>query len=98
MLHQRTVGLPAGPELSSTTAGPAMNWSDRLEELVGNQGQRDAFLERMRVQVSPEDYRHIQTLCQLALTIGQDNLSKLQHLLFGRKTETTDRVCPEAER
>lgn len=75
-----------------------MKWSDRLEELVGNQGQRDAFLERMRVQVSPEDYRHIESLCQLALTIGQDNLSKLQHLLFGRKTETTERVCPGVER
>jgi len=74
-----------------------MNWSERLEELVLSQEQLDAFLERMRVQVGPEDYRHIESLCQLALTIGQDNLSKLQHLLFGRKTETTDRVCPVVE-
>jgi transposase len=74
-----------------------MNWSQRLEELVLSQEQRDAFLERMRVQVGPEDYRHIESLCQLALTIGQDNLSKLQHLVFGRKTETTDRVCPVSE-
>lgn len=71
-----------------------MNWPELLEELVLNQPQRDAFLGRMRVQVGPEDYRHIESLCQLALTIGKDNLSKLQHLLFGRKTETTDRVCP----
>jgi transposase len=74
-----------------------LNWSDRLEELVLNQQQRDAFLGRMRVQVSPEDYHHIESLCQLAATIGKDNLSKLRHLLFGRKTETTDRVCPAAE-
>jgi len=74
-----------------------MKWSEPLEELVLNQPQRDAFLGRMRVQVGPEDYRHIESLCQLALTIGKDNLSKLQHLLFGRKTETTDRVCPVEE-
>jgi len=71
-----------------------MNWSDRLEELVMSPQQRDAFLGRMRVQVDPEDYRRIETFCQLAATLGQDNLSKLRHLLFGRKTETTDRVCP----
>jgi transposase len=74
-----------------------MNWSPRLEELVLSQEQREAFLERMRGQVGSEDYRHIESLCQLALTIGKDNLSKLQHLLFGRKTETTDRVCPLEE-
>ncbi|PYT09760.1 MAG: IS66 family transposase [Acidobacteria bacterium] len=74
-----------------------MNWSDRLEELVLTQEQRDAFLDRMRVQVGPEDYRRIETFCQLAVTLGKDNLSKLRHLLFGRKTETTDRVCPVVE-
>ncbi len=42
-----------------------MNWSDRLEELVLTQEQHDAFLDRMRVQVSPEDYRRIETFCQL---------------------------------
>lgn len=71
-----------------------MNWSDRLEELVMSPEQRDAFLGRMRVQVDPEDYRRIESFCQLAATLGKDNLSKLRHLLFGRKTETTDRVCP----
>ena len=70
-----------------------MNWSDRLEELVMSQEQRDAFLDRMRFQVGPEDFRRIETFCELAATLGKDNLSKLRHLLFGRKTETTDRVC-----
>lgn len=74
-----------------------MNWSDRLAELIMSPEQREAFLGRMRVQVEPEDYRQIEGLCQLALTIGQDNLSKLRHLLFGRKTETIDRVCPVME-
>jgi transposase len=74
-----------------------MNWSDRLQELVLPQEQREAFLDRMRVQVSPEDYRRIEGFCQLAATLGQDNLSKLRHLLFGRKTETTDRICPVVE-
>src|SRR5262245_16921963 len=92
-LHQRAVGLSAGAQLSAATAGPTMN---DLEALVVSQGQLDAFLERMRVQVSPEDYRHIEGLCQLAITI-KDNLSKVRHLLFGRKTETTDRVCPPVE-
>src|SRR5207245_1989920 len=96
-LHQRAVGLSAGAELSSATAGSGMNWSERLEQLALPQEQREAFLERVRVQVAPEDYRHIESLCQLAAAIGKDNLSKLQHLLFGRKTETTDRVCPVVE-
>lgn len=65
----------------------------QLEELTLNQEQRDAFPERMRLQVGPWDYRQIEGLCQLALTLGTDNLSKLRHLLFGSKTEMTDRVC-----
>lgn len=74
-----------------------MNCPDTLEELILSPEQRGAFLERMRLQVSPEDYRQIEGLCQLALTIGKDNLSKLRHLLFGRKTETTERVCAGTE-
>jgi hypothetical protein len=62
-----------------------------------SQAQREEFLGRVRVQVSPEDYRRIETLCRLVATLGQDNLSKLRHWLFGRKTETTDRVCPPVE-
>jgi len=73
-----------------------MNWAERLDELVMSPAQREEFLGRMRVQVSPDDYRRIETLCQVAATLGRDNLSKLRHLLFGRKTETTQRVCPGA--
>src|SRR5262245_57303268 len=93
-LHQRAVGVSAGAQLSSATAGPTMN---DLEALVLSQAQLDAFLERMRAQVSPQDYRHIEGLCRLAITIGKDNLSKLRHLLFGRKSETTARVCPPVD-
>jgi hypothetical protein len=71
-----------------------MNWAEQLDELVMDSAQRQEFLGRIRVQVSPEDYRRIETFCQLVATLGQDNLSKLRHWLFGRKTETTDRVCP----
>jgi transposase len=74
-----------------------MSWSDRLEELAMSQEQREAFLERMRVRVDPGDYRRIETFCQLVATLGQDNLSKLRHLMFGRKTETTDQVCSVVE-
>ena len=70
-----------------------MNGSDRLAELVMSQEQRAAFLERMRVRVDPGDYRRIETFCQVVATLGQDNLSKLRHLMFGRKTESTDQVC-----
>ncbi len=65
-----------------------------LEEWLMDPAQQQELLERMRAQVSAEDYERIQLLCQLATTIGKDNLSKLRHILFGRKTETTDRVCP----
>jgi transposase len=65
-----------------------------LEELIWDSEHRAAFLERTRLQVSAEDYRQIQALCELALTLGKDNLGKLRHLLFGPKTETTSRVCP----
>lgn len=74
-----------------------MNWADRLDELVMSQPQRQEFLGRIRVQVSPEDYRRIETFCQLVATLGKDNLSKLRQWLFGRKTETTDQVCPAVE-
>lgn len=74
-----------------------MNGTDRWEELALTQEQRDAFLDRMRRQVSPEDYRRIEAFCQLVTTLGRDNLRKVRHLLFGPKTETTDRVCPAAE-
>ncbi len=74
-----------------------MSCSDRLDELVMTPEQRQEFLERVRFQVSPEDYRRIESLCELAAAIGKDNLCKLRHLLFGRKTETTERICPAVE-
>ena len=74
-----------------------MNWADRLDQLVMSQAERAEFLARMRVQVSPEDYGRIELFCQLVATLGKDNLSKLRHLLFGRKTETTERICPVVE-
>jgi transposase len=74
-----------------------MNWAERLDQCVLSEAQREAFLARIRVQVSPEDYGRIETLCQLAATLGPDNLCKLRHLLFGRKTETTEQVCRGTE-
>ncbi len=68
-----------------------------LEALVLSQPQLDAFLERVRAQVSAQDYRHIEGLCRLVNTIGKDNLSRLRPLLFGRKSETTERLCPPAQ-
>gem|GEM_PF-3407547 len=70
--------------------------ADRLEEILMSPEQREGFLGRMRAQVNVEDYRWIETFCQIAVTLDRDNLSKLRHLLFGRKTQTTDQVCPPA--
>lgn len=72
-----------------------MNWPERLELFLSPE-QRNGFLERIRLQVSPQDYRHVESLCQLVATIGKDNLTKL-HWLFERKNETTQRVCPVPE-
>lgn len=74
-----------------------MKGAERLGQLVMSDAQRAEFLARLQAQVSPEDYERIELLCQLATLLGQDNLSKLRHLLFGRKTEKTQQVCPEAE-
>ena len=52
--------------------------------------------------MSPEDYRTMKALCyalpQLVAAIEQARMTmrKLRHLLFGAKTEQTDRVCPPA--
>lgn len=64
--------------------------------------ERDAFLARVRPGVSPEDYRRIEAMSyvlpQIVESMEQERLtmSKLRHLLFGAKTEQTDRVCPPA--
>lgn len=62
--------------------------------------ERDAFRARVRPGVSPEDYGQIVAMCDalpgLAAMIEQKHMTmhKLRHLLFGDKTERTDRVCP----
>jgi hypothetical protein len=72
----------------------------RYEPFTMTEAQRAAFLARVRSQVSPEDYRLIEgmsyALPELLALIEQEPLSlrKLRHLLFGPKTETTNRVCP----
>ena len=77
-----------------------MNPVPRFDTLTLTQAQRAAFLGRVRPQVSPEDYRWIEgmshALPELLALIEQPRttLSKLRHLLFGPKTETTHRVCP----
>jgi hypothetical protein len=64
--------------------------------------QRDAFLARVRSGVSPEDYEQVAAMCEalprLVAMIEQEHMTmrKLRHLLFGDKTERTDRVCPPA--
>jgi len=64
--------------------------------------ERDAFLARVRPGVSPEDYRRIEAMSyalpQIVESIEQERMTmrKLRHLLFGAKTEQTDRVCPTA--
>ena len=56
----------------------------------------------MRARVSAEDYRLIEAMScalpQIVASIEQERMTmrKLRHLLFGAKTEQTDRVCPPA--
>jgi transposase len=72
------------------------------EAPVLNAAQREAFLARVRPGVSPEDYRVIEAMTyalpQIVESISQERMTmrKLRHLLFGAKTEQTDRVCPPA--
>jgi transposase len=74
----------------------------RFAELTLTEAQRDAFLARVQARVSAEDYRVIEGLIhalpKMLTLIEQDPMAlrKLQHLLFGSKTEQTDRVCPSA--
>ena len=62
--------------------------------------ERDAFLARVCTRVNPEDYRMIEAMChvlpQIVASIEQERMTiqKLRHLVFGAKTEQTDRVCP----
>lgn len=79
-----------------------MSSAARMQELKLTEAQRAAFLERVRSSVSPEDYKLIEgmshALPELLALIEQDpmTLRKLRHVLFGPKTEKTNRVCPAA--
>jgi transposase len=80
-----------------------MSTAGHFVELCLTQAQRAAFLERVRPVVGAEDFRLIEgmsyALPELVELIEQDpmTLHKLRHLLFGPKTEKTDRVCPAPE-
>ena len=77
-----------------------MNQAQRFETITLNEAQREAFLGRVRAGVSPDDYRIIEGMSHALpemLTLLEQHpsaLRKLQHLLFGPKTEQIDRVCP----
>jgi len=71
-----------------------------LRELA-EEGERTAFLERVRAVVEPvipDDFRRIAELTLLLgeLQRGAADPVKLRHLLFGPKTERTGRVCPDS--
>jgi transposase len=80
-----------------------MKESGGYEQFTMEEAQRTAFLERVRAQVSTEDYRIIEGLSlalpEVLALIEQDpmTLRKLRHTLFGPKTEKTQRVCPAPE-
>ena len=77
-----------------------MSGACQFATLALSQGERAAFLERVRPRVGADDYRLIEgmsyALPELIELIEQDpmTLRKLRHLLFGPKTEKTDQVCP----
>jgi transposase len=79
-----------------------MNQARQGEAPLLSAAERDAFLARVRPGVSPEDYRMIEAMSyalpRIVESIEQERMtmSKLRHLLFGAKTEQTDRVCPPA--
>jgi transposase len=76
--------------------------SPRHEVPLLTEPQRAALLARVKPAVSPEDYRTIEAMScalpQIVTAIEQERMTmcKLRHLLFGAKTEQTDRVCPPA--
>jgi transposase len=79
-----------------------MSQALRFEEITMTEPERQAFLERMRLSATSEDYRRIEgmsyALPQILTLIEQDPMTmrKLRHLLFGPKTEKTNQVCPAA--
>ena len=80
-----------------------MTSTPQFTEVTLTEAERDAFLQRVRAEVSAEDYRLIEgmthALAALLERVREDptlTLAKLRHLLFGPKTEKTDQVCPPA--
>ena len=79
-----------------------MSQARTVEAPLLSDAERDAFLARVRLSVSAEDYGKIEALCaalpKLVQMIEQEHMTmrKLRHLLFGAKTEQTERVCPPA--
>lgn len=77
-----------------------MSAARTFEAPLLSEPERGAFLARVRPGVSPEDYRLIEAMScalpQIVESIEQERMTmrKLRHLLFGAKTEQTDRVCP----
>lgn len=73
-----------------------------FEEITMTEPERQAFLGRMRLSATLEDYRRIEgmsyALPEILTLIEQDPMTmrKLRHLLFGPKTEKTNQVCPAA--
>jgi transposase len=79
-----------------------MSAARTFEAPLLSEPERTAFLTRVRAGVSPEDYRRIEAMShvlpQIVASIEQERMTmrKLRHLLFGAKTEQTERVCPSA--
>lgn len=79
-----------------------MSQARRFQEITMTELEREAFLERMHQSANAQDYRRIEAMSyalpEILTLIEQDPMTmrKLRHLLFGPKTEKTDRVCPPA--
>jgi transposase len=61
-----------------------------------SEAERAAFLSRMRASAAPQDYRLIEAMLETLLKAEPTSLRKLQHLIFGPKSEHTALVCPSA--
>ena len=68
--------------------------------ITPTESELEAFLKRVRACVTPEDYQMIEgmshALPKLMTLIEQHPMTmrKLQHMIFGPKTEKTDQICP----
>jgi transposase len=80
-----------------------MKESAGYEQLLLDEAQMAALLQRVQTQVSAEDYRIIEgvlsALAELVDGVQEDSMTmrKLRLMLFGPKTEKTARVCAGPE-